>query len=265
MNVALIVPTKFIDSMCTGRDVQMALAHMVLESDEYRAAYWKLTEAGSYIILDNSLIELGAAMTIEQLARAAQMIGADEVILPDAFRDADETLRMTEAALKAFSGVGADHVRFMAVVHGADNTSWLHCFDEMVQNPRIDVLGLPKVLDEIWSPGGRVGCCSYLEATGRISQAGTKQFHALGIWTDPIEVLMLRERRWLRSIDTALPFHAGMHGVRFNGHGFPRGIRPKRPRRYFDVQFPLPGTTDGAHALEAISYNIQVLDVWATP
>jgi len=263
MKIANIVPTAYLD-LIEDRPVHMALAHLALDSTEYAEWYHEQAERGSFVILDNSLIELGQALPMHDLLRAAELCGATEVILPDVFKDSRGTVASVKKALTEIDqlediiprGIATS---LMCVVHGADREDWIECYDELarsVLSESISTFGIPKVLDEVWSPGGRIGCTTFLQQSGRINPR--KAYHLLGIWTDPIEVRMQSIHPWIRSLDTALPFHAGQHGLRFTSTGLPRGVRPKRPHRFFEM----PRNLD-SHSITSVKFNINVLDKWS--
>lgn len=253
MDAALILPPRYLD-FARGRPIQMALAHLVLADADYAHWFQMAAKAGAFVIMDNSLIELGHALPAEELAIAAQNCGASEVILPDVFLDGAGTLAATRTALE-FPWPPA--LGLMGVAHGGVRDEWQWCFDQLCSERRITTIGLPKVLDEIWRPGGRLGCVQYLWATDRVVPG--KYYHLLGVWTDPVEVMLQAHHTWLRSVDTALPFHAGLAGVRFDAQrGLPSSsTRPRRPHRFFELAAELEPQVQAA-----VQHNITVLDEW---
>lgn len=265
MDIALISPTSILKNFCLTSKVQMCLAHRILSEDsEYIEFYRKQSDNGATVILDNSLWELGDAMTIDKLIEAAKLVKPTELIVPDVFRDGPATLKRFnnftfQAMAAGFDGPCSEEYPWQknfVVVHGKDRQEWLECFDALNENHLAHTIGLPKVLDDIWNPGGRIGCVSFLEATGRVSPE--KRYHCLGIWDDPIEVLCLSRHKWIRSLDTALPIHAGMHGIRFDGMLGLSRRRPRRPHIYFDVS-----AEDLEPRLMDIQHNVLLLQEWA--
>ena len=234
MEICLIAPTGLLERYCKDSSVQMCLAHKVLSDFDYAAFYAAQAMNGQIVILDNSLWELGAAMSTEDLFEACDIVRPTELIVPDMFGKSDETIETTEKFIDAI-GLDCSWGRNLVVPHGQDRQDWIKCFDYFSSQDYAHVIGLPKVLDDIWEPGGRIGCLAFLEATGRIKP--DKLYHALGIRNDPIELLMLSKFKWLRSLDTALPIHAGIQGIQFDSqYGLSRR-RPKRPEKYFDIEW----------------------------
>lgn len=254
MELCVIPPTSGLH-LAKPFKYQLALAHMVLSKDDYTNQYATMALEGSKIILDNSLYELNCAMSTEDLTTACMRLGGVyELILPDSFRSAEETIHKTELFLKHvehMSDIKSLWERNFVVPHGSSMREWLKCFDWFSSQPYAHTIGLPKILDDIWA-GGRVGCCLFLEQTGRIDP--TKQYHCLGIRNDPMEALLLSRFKWIRSLDTALPIHAGLQNVKFSNRYGLLDRRTKRPENYFD--------RSTEEYLDLINHNISLLQEW---
>ena len=125
----------------------MFLTHMV----EKYPLYEKIArECSGYKILDNSLIELGGSVDISRVIDVAERIGANEIILPDVFRSSHETLKTVESALKVIKEKYSEkRFTLMAVAQGDSVESWNECYKELLLNPEIDVIGVPKVYNPI--------------------------------------------------------------------------------------------------------------------
>lgn len=257
MHIALITPTSLLKHLCLTSKVQMCLAHQVLADEVYAEFYCSAKTAGQFVLMDNSLWELKEALSPEILYRASSMVNPDELIIPDVFRDGPATIESFGRFMEVSSSWNhRPWKRNMVVVHGEDREEWLECFDYFSNEPEAHTLALPKVLDEMWKPGGRLGAVEFIERTGRVNP--TKQYHCLGIWEDPIEVLLLAAHSWVRSLDTALPIHAGMQGVRFHPELGLSRRRPKRPHQYFNAPFE-----QLAPHLADIQYNVLTILGWA--
>ena len=267
MELALIAPTSVLDLYATST-VTMCLAHQVLQDPIYAEHYRDLSmklrvrtkRLQGTVIMDNSLWELGNPMTIEDLQKACEVVRPTELIVPDAFRDGPKTVELLTKFLDAIGTVldGLPWRRNLAVAHGKDREEWLECFDTLNEHAYVHTVGLPKVLDDIWTPGGRVGCLMFLEASRRIHTDAHKEYHCLGLWDDPIEVLLLSRFSWLRSLDTALPIHAGLQATRFHPELGLSRRRTRRPSTYFD----LPRERIMV-CVKDINHNVNLLKRWA--
>ena len=173
----------------------MFLTHMV----EKYPLYEKIArECSGYKILDNSLIELGGSVDISRVIDVAERIGANEIILPDVFRSSHETLKTVESALKVIKEKYSEkRFTLMAVAQGDSVESWNECYKELLLNPEIDVIGVPKVCAKL-HPAGRAyfvnNLCNY----------ENKVHHLLGLWYSFTEFddFNLRAMRSIRSCDT---------------------------------------------------------------
>lgn len=177
----------------------MLLTHLVERYPEYvRLAK---DHPRTYKILDNSLIELGGALSMGRLVRAADAIDADEIILPDVFKDGPATVESTKEAinwLKEKHLIGK--YKLMAVAHGNNEKEWKECFDTLNKIPEVDVIGVPKVIST-WIPNRSRGSLFHIFKNSK------KEIHFLGSWFNLAELceLQLEVKSKVRSVDTCLP------------------------------------------------------------
>lgn len=188
MHIIDIVPTNSLH-LVTNEPMQMFLTHLVLSNKTY--AEWAKNYKG-YKILDNSLIENhGRAIDITDVLKAAEIIHADEIILPDVFSDGQETLKKVDQALKRCKDVP---YKLMAVVHGKDYNEWIETFRCLDNYEEIDTLGIPKVCTKL-SPKGRADF-------ENIWLDSSKEIHLLGLWYSFAELKDLKNPERVRSVDT---------------------------------------------------------------
>lgn len=231
LNVAVISPTCEMVSLGHDRNYHLLLAHLASDPEYVKAA----RALKGYKILDNSLIEHGhEAFSLDKLLEAAELLGPDEIVLPDVFRDGAATVESTKAALDKM-GKYRTVYKVAAVAHGTQPHEWLRCYKELVALG-VDVIHIPKVMDELWPYGGRLGLVQWLDYA-HAHRAPFVEYHLLGIWTNPIELVSYSRIPWLRGVDTALPIQAAMQGVVFNARwGLDPGTtKPKRPDKYFNT------------------------------
>lgn len=262
MNVTHILPTKFLH-LSHARGVKpcyhLVLSHIVANDPQYSIWHKEQSLKGAYVILDNGVEEKGTPDSVNTVIVRGHDIGAREIVLPDVMRDGAATIEMVNEALSQNGEVVSDcrkhGVKLAAVAQGVDRQEWIDCFDELNTDERIDTVMIPKLLDEVWGYGGRFAACSYLRATGRVLKY--KQYHLLGVWTDPLEIyLQSVHNPWIRSVDTALAFHAGYQGVSVTDIAQGRVGKPKRPGNYFSIDWISPEQS------ALIVSNIETLDLW---
>ena len=197
--------------------VHMYLTHLVEKYPHYVAT---ARAAGGYKILDNSLIELGESVHVGRILKAAEEIEADEIILPDVFQNSDRTIRAVEIALHEIDQVYRDKCpyKLMAVAQGYCLQDWRECYMTFLENPKIDVIGIPKVCAKML-PGGRP---MVMERCG--CDLVRKPHHLLGLWYSAAELKQYSEAllQVIRSCDTVLAsflakYELPLWGVRPDG------------------------------------------------
>lgn len=194
IKLASITPIKDFHLSLEGDGPIMLLTHLVHRFPEYAA---QARAYKGYKILDNSLIELGTALNLSTVLEAAAIVEADEIILPDVFRNKEETIKTVEKALEEMRDYHAEravHYKLMAVAQGSTVEEFAECFRIFSNNPEIDVIGVPKAIKN------RAGLKD-------LYMSSNKEIHFLGCPESLMELEemgpVLRER--IRSIDTCIP------------------------------------------------------------
>ena len=75
-------------------DMHMVLAHIFNEPgyEDYTHFYMNEVKYYSYIILDNGAAE-GKLMEIDRIVQKAELLRPSEIVLPDAYKDSEGTLK----------------------------------------------------------------------------------------------------------------------------------------------------------------------------
>jgi len=253
MKVAIIAPMHMLHKFCIT-DYHMALTHLVLEpyNHEYRAFYrGRQHQEGQYVILDNSVVELGNAATIDKVLAAADAIKANEIILPDVLFNCDETVRSIDNAIDKV----IDHpvkYKIMAVPQGKNDSEWLRCYQYIIRNyPEVTAIGIPKHLGT--AKGHRVDLLRIIQD---VALDSGKAHHLLGMSGNPTEVSMANAFPWIRGIDSGLPVQYGLMGRMFTE----TGLQGNESRPVIGKQFFEMSSTDNE---TAIYHNIGKTLSWA--
>lgn len=188
------------------QSMHMFLTHLV----EKYPFYAKLAkEVKGYKILDNSLIELGGAVNLQRVLDAAARIDADEIILPDVFQDGPATIRAVNAAIQELLAIYPDGkfpYKIMAVAQGKDENQWYGCYYSLLNNPYVDVIGIPKVLAKM-HPQGRP------HFVNELCDLQAKPHHLLGLWYSMSELNEYEHIDDIRSCDTVLSGYMAKYGL----------------------------------------------------
>jgi hypothetical protein len=184
----------------------MFLTHLV-EKYPFYAKFAR--EVRGYKILDNSLIELGGAVNLQRVLDAAAHIDADEIILPDVFQNGPETIKAVKASIEELLTIYPDGkfpYQIMAVAQGKDEQEWFECYEFLLDNPYVDVVGIPKVLAKM-HPGGRP------HFVNELCSLKYKPHHLLGLWYSTSEFNEYEDIDAIRSCDTVLFGYMAKHGL----------------------------------------------------
>lgn len=201
MNICSICPVNKSYLMYEDSPMVMLLTHLVERYPLYVEE--ALKHPNTYKILDNSLIELGGALSMERLVQAAFKVNANEIILPDVFMDGEATIKSTIESinwLKEHNLLG--RFKLMVVCHGTTKETFKKCFDTLEAMPEVDVIGIPKVMASMKWVADR-----NRKNLKDIFMDSSKEIHFLGSWYNLAELLELGTDVWgrVRSADTCLP------------------------------------------------------------
>lgn len=199
-------------NICLERNqrMHMFLTHMV---EKYPAYTEAARNAPGYKILDNSLIELGGAVDLKRVVKAAEYIGADEIILPDVFQDGPATIKAVQSAIDELNKMYPNRswpFKLQAVAQGKDEKEWYECYQELLAMPDVDVIGVPKVLAKM-HPEGRP------HFVNELCNLKAKPHHLLGMWYSMSELREYHHPEQIRSCDTVLLGYLLKHNLNFWG------------------------------------------------
>ena len=157
---------------------ELYLADEILKDPEFYATYVKGTPG--YKILDNSLNELGASVSMDKLEEAASIIEPDEFVYPDDINPekSDELFWTCRDRVSRYRRLA--HLKKMVVVH-AKSTPGAIMRSIIYAEAGVDVVAYSKVTCEEW-------CSPFSPYDGRVSvvrglvESNIKgvQFHFLG-------------------------------------------------------------------------------------
>lgn len=197
MKLCSIVPVNK-KKLMLGRDYNMLLSHIILDNPKY-ADWIKDNLKDSYKIVDNSIVELGKAFNMEDLLKAAFKVEANEIILPDEFRDGEGTIKRAKESIEELKNKGyLGKFKLMVVCHARSKKEFEKNFKKLEKIKEIDVIGIPKVTSE-WENRNDFKDL-YLKSN--------KEIHYLGCYDsfDELNEIVNGEvYNKIRTIDTCLP------------------------------------------------------------
>lgn len=206
MQLVSITPKNLWEEMFE-QPIAMCLTHLVMKYPEY-AEMIKNRPSNCYTLLDNSIVELGESVTLQNILDAAELTHADEIILRDAYPLGSPTRQRIKEDIEYLRENNlTNKYSIMAVCHGENLEEFKKTFNFINSIPEIDVIGIPKVLCR-WLPSrSRAGLAPIFTQTD-------KQIHLLGSWFNLAEEIEwpVEYRDRIRSIDTCLPSYYVISG-----------------------------------------------------
>ena len=229
-----------------------ALPHLFDSEPSYLEYFRKSKKMGRYIIMDNSLHELGHAYDTDRLLHWINEFEPDEFIVPDVWQDRDKSV---VNARQWAPVVLPENTTKVAVVQATTIHEAATCYQTYKD------LGYKKIAfsygasyynDVVPHPNknlgkalGRLSVISALHKTGTIDS--NDRVHLLGCQV-PQEFGWYRGFNFIESIDTSNPVMAALEGMRYSN----AGLVEKPKANMNDYFFMLSDQVD----YELLSYNL---------
>lgn len=121
-------------------DGDYALVHLFEENEEYYKLFEQAVADGREVILDNSIFELGTAFDGDRYVHWIEKLKPTWYIVPDVLEDADATLTSFYKFKADYAGKLPGKV--IAVAQGRSVFDMLRCFDELHEDPYVDMVAL---------------------------------------------------------------------------------------------------------------------------
>ena len=247
------VPFCLLSQSLEFNDYDYCLPHLMDEYEEYRNFFYESKEMGRYIVMDNSLHELGEAYNSERLMYWVNEIKPNEFIVPDVWENYSESVRNAKSWASVELPEGVTKV---AVVQAKD----LHEAGLCVKIYRD--LGYEKIAfsygasyyhdiaphpdKDFGKAIGRYMAISKLVENGTLLKSD--RVHLLGT-ANPIEFGLYKNIECIESIDTSNPVMAGIENRVYYSLG--TSPKPKADmNKYQDV-------SEDFIEPELIEYNIR--------
>jgi hypothetical protein len=217
-------------------DRYFCLAHLYIKSKHYRKFFKRVKKRGKFITLDNSAAER-SLVTEDALIKIVKDLMPNEVIAPDVLFNKKATVNNLNKFIRRMSKEGLiGKVDILGCPQGRTKHEWLECYETMLQDPYVNVIGLSKISvpycwykkaqkDRHIAKARRI-CVKYLYKKGLL----LKPIHCLGMGS-PHEYKGYNRYPFLRSTDSCYTVLAAVNGVKF---GKTRFKRIPTPHDYFE-------------------------------
>ena len=215
------VPLSMLKQSLEFNDYQYCLVHLLEEEPKYLEHFKKCKEEDVYILLDNSLFELGTAFDTEKFVKWIKELQPDAYIIPDAFDDMQTTRKNAAEWMEKYDDLPGEKI---GVIQGRDYNEYVTCYKTL------DALGVDKIAISFGYPSyqrdnphidknqarmfGRITLINRLLNDGIINT--DKPHHLLGAGL-PQEFMFYKEDRFdfIESLDTSSPIVHGIHGIKY--------------------------------------------------
>ena len=217
------LPVNLLYKSFDWNDYEYCLPHLLDQNEIHRKHFENARESGSYIIMDNSLHELGKAYDEDRLHYWINRLEPDEFIVPDVWQDKTATL----VNAKKWSRIELpEGVTKVAVVQANDYNEAVDCYLNLKD------LGYKKIAFSygadwyarmvphpnplVGKMMGRILTISSMYESGVINK--NDRIHLLGCAL-PQEFGYYADFPFIESIDTSNPIIHGLEGVKYSKLG----------------------------------------------
>jgi len=217
------VPIALLEDSKYFNDYDYCLPHLLDQYSEYEEYFRKAKRTGRYIIMDNSLHELGHAYDTKSLLYWVEELEPDEFIVPDVWEEANASVRnaktwvsyeFPENTTKVAVVQGKSYIDFAT---GYQRYKWLG-YEKIAFSYGASFFQktFPHPNPHIAKMMGRLKTITSLYENNIISDFD--RVHLLGC-NLPQEYLYYKDFKFIESIDTSNPIIHGLKGVRYSEGG----------------------------------------------
>jgi hypothetical protein len=223
MKLSHEVPFCLLEESREFNDYDYCLPHLLDQNEEYKNFFYESKKMGRYIIMDNSLHELGEAYDTDRLLYWVNELKPDEFIVPDVWEDYEGSV---ENALKWVKiELPKETTKVVVVQAKSEHEAWV-CFGDYI------LMGYKKIAISYGASWYNKICPhpnkDFGKAIGRFTFVNNLhhqnlipedlKLHLLGTsW--PLEFGMYKNIPEIETIDTSNPIMAGVESVRYNKMG----------------------------------------------
>jgi hypothetical protein len=223
MKVSHEVPLCLLEDSLDFNGYDYALVHLLDKDEDYANFFLQAKQQGRYIILDNSLHELGTAYHDSGLIHWVEKLLPQEFIVPDVWQD---TIHSIVNARKWAQIELPEEVTKVAVVQATNLADAITCYQvykDLGYKKIAFSYGADYYLDHSSHPNkniakslGRIQVISKMYEVGAILKKD--RVHLLGCQV-PQEFSWYKDMPFIETIDTSNPVMATLDGIKYGRNG----------------------------------------------
>ena len=239
MKISHEVPRCLLTASPEFNDYDYCLPHLLDQDEEYKQYFISARDKGRYVIMDNSLHELGKAYNSERLLHWITELEPNEFIVPDVWMQCAQTAAQAKY-WKQFRY--PKKTKLTAVIQG-ENKNQAYLCANLLSGLGYDKLCVsygatwyndffPHTNDDMGKALGRV---RFVQGLLKLNQLKDTKFHLLGC-SVPQEFGWYDNNPRIESIDTSNPIMAALEKIEYTENGL--NNKPKaNMNNYFDINF----------------------------
>ena len=222
MKVSHEVPRCLLNASQVFNDYDYCLPHLLDQDEEYKQYFEKARDEGRYVIMDNSLHELGEAYDYDRLRFWVNALQPNEFIVPDVWMNCSQTAAQAKY-WRQFKY--PKKTKLTAVIQGENKNQAYLCANLLAE------LGYDKLCvsyGATWyndffphsnpDMGKALGRVRFVQGLLNLKQLKDIKFHLLGC-SIPQEFGWYDNHSQIESIDTSNPVMAGLEDTLYSDHG----------------------------------------------
>jgi len=246
MKISHEVPSCLLTASPEFNDYDYCLPHLLDQDKDYLQYFKNAKESGRYIIMDNSLHELGEAYDHKRLLHWVKELEPNEFIVPDVWMEC----HMTAAQAKYWKQFEyPEDTKITAVIQGKDKNEAYLCAN-LLMNQGYDKLCVsygatwyndffPHANPDMGKALGRI---RFVQGLLKLDHLKDVKYHLLGC-SIPQEFGWYDNHPQIVSIDTSNPIMAALEGTMYSEHGL-----NKKPKANMNDHFEM--------AFEDVDYQL---------
>ena len=239
MKISHEVPRCLLTVSDEFNDYSYCLPHLLDQDKEYRQYFYDAKAKGRYIIMDNSLHELGEAYDHKRLYYWVNELEPNEFIVPDVWMNCHQTAAQAKHWLQFKF---PKKTKKIAVIQGKDKNDAYLCAGLLRE------LGYDKLCvsyGATWyndffphtnvDMGKALGRIRFVQGLLKLSHLKDVKLHLLGC-SIPQEFGWYDNHPQIESIDTSNPIMCALEGIKYSSAGL--NYKPKANMNdHFDIEF----------------------------
>ena len=266
MKVSHEVPRCLLTASTEFNDYDYCLPHLLDQDEEYKQYFIDARDKGRYVIMDNSLHELGEAYDFDRLRYWVNELKPNEFMVPDVWMDCHQTAAQAKYWLQFKF---PKKTKKIAVIQGEDKNQAYLCAS------LLEGLGYDKLCvsyGATWyndffphsnpDMGKALGRVRFVQGLLNLKQLKDVKLHLLGC-SIPQEFGWYDNNPRIESIDTSNPVMSALEGNWYDDNGL--NNKPKANMNdYFDIDFKVVDYLNIIHNTTKFREinNIKKIDIW---